>query len=63
MFPTRWCTRSASPAMPRAARARVQAYREAGADLPIVYTVVGPGDDAEVVARTIRALAPGSSPA
>lgn len=46
-----------------AARTRVQAYREAGADLPIVYTVVGPGDDAEVVARTIRALAPGSSPA
>jgi alkanesulfonate monooxygenase SsuD/methylene tetrahydromethanopterin reductase-like flavin-dependent oxidoreductase (luciferase family) len=46
-----------------AARGRVEAYRDAGADLPIVYTVVGPGDGSEVVTRTIRALAPGSSPA
>jgi 5,10-methylenetetrahydromethanopterin reductase len=44
-----------------AARTRVEAYREAGADLPIVYTVVGPGDGVEMVSRTIRELAPRSA--
>lgn len=40
------------------ARERLQAYREAGADLPVVYPVVSGDDPSGSVAATIRALAP-----
>ncbi len=44
---------------PAAARVRLEAFREAGADLPIVYPVAA-GDDPEgSVSETLRALAPG----
>ncbi len=41
-----------------AARVRLAAYLEAGADLPIVYPVVDPHGPAEPVAITMRVLAP-----
>jgi alkanesulfonate monooxygenase SsuD/methylene tetrahydromethanopterin reductase-like flavin-dependent oxidoreductase (luciferase family) len=40
------------------ARKRLDAYRAAGADLPIVYPVVDPAGGTEAVAVTLRALAP-----
>ena len=44
---------------PAAARVRLEAFREAGADLPVVYPVAA-GDDPEAsVSDTLRALAPG----
>lgn len=42
-----------------AARARLDAYREAGADLPVIYPVAGADDPAGSVAATLRAMAPG----
>jgi alkanesulfonate monooxygenase SsuD/methylene tetrahydromethanopterin reductase-like flavin-dependent oxidoreductase (luciferase family) len=43
------------------ARDRLDAYREAGADLPIVYPVLPPGSpSAEAAVETLRAVAPGS---
>lgn len=39
---------------------RLRSYREAGADVPIVYPVVGPGEPVENVARTLAVLAPGT---
>jgi alkanesulfonate monooxygenase SsuD/methylene tetrahydromethanopterin reductase-like flavin-dependent oxidoreductase (luciferase family) len=48
---------------PSAARDRLHAYREAGADLAVVYPVVDPGagpDGVDAVSRTLRALAPGT---
>ena len=44
---------------PFAARARLDAYREAGADLPIVYPVAAGGDPIGSVARTLIAAEPG----
>lgn len=44
----------------RAARARLAAYREAGADLPIVYPVAV-GEPAPSILGTLLALAPGGS--
>jgi len=41
-----------------AARARLDAYREAGADLPVIYPVPVPDDPAVSVAATLRATAP-----
>jgi alkanesulfonate monooxygenase SsuD/methylene tetrahydromethanopterin reductase-like flavin-dependent oxidoreductase (luciferase family) len=43
------------------ARDRVEAFREAGADLPIVYPVATP-DPAASIETTLRALAPGRDP-
>jgi alkanesulfonate monooxygenase SsuD/methylene tetrahydromethanopterin reductase-like flavin-dependent oxidoreductase (luciferase family) len=40
------------------ARERLQAYRDAGADLPVVYPVTGAVDPGGSVAATIHALAP-----
>lgn len=43
------------------ARERLQAYRDAGADLPVVYPVVNAGartDGAKAVSKTLEALAP-----
>jgi alkanesulfonate monooxygenase SsuD/methylene tetrahydromethanopterin reductase-like flavin-dependent oxidoreductase (luciferase family) len=46
------------PRDPAAAAARLQEYRDAGADLPVVYPVVA-GEDVEAsLTATIRALAP-----
>ena len=44
---------------PAAARVRLDAFREAGADLPIVYPVAAGEDPARSVSATLRALAPG----
>ncbi|MGH2595228.1 MAG: LLM class flavin-dependent oxidoreductase [Actinomycetota bacterium] len=44
---------------PAAARVRLDAFREAGADLPIVYPVAAGGDPEGSVSETLRALAPG----
>jgi alkanesulfonate monooxygenase SsuD/methylene tetrahydromethanopterin reductase-like flavin-dependent oxidoreductase (luciferase family) len=41
-----------------AAAARLQEYRDAGADLPVVYPVVAGGDLEASLTATIRALAP-----
>ena len=46
---------------PAEARARLQAFRDAGAQLPVVYPVAAAGTSVEVVARTLRELAPGMS--
>jgi alkanesulfonate monooxygenase SsuD/methylene tetrahydromethanopterin reductase-like flavin-dependent oxidoreductase (luciferase family) len=43
---------------PGDARERLQAYRDAGADLPVVYPALLPGDDGASVRSTLRALAP-----
>jgi alkanesulfonate monooxygenase SsuD/methylene tetrahydromethanopterin reductase-like flavin-dependent oxidoreductase (luciferase family) len=43
---------------PDAARGRLDAYREAGADLVVVYPVAGGTDPAVGVADTLEALAP-----
>ena len=48
------------PADPAAARARLEGYREAGADLPVVYPVATPEDGAGSVEDTLRAAAPTS---
>ena len=46
---------------PAEGRARLQVYRDAGADLPIVYPVPAPGSDpASSVLATLGALAPGA---
>jgi alkanesulfonate monooxygenase SsuD/methylene tetrahydromethanopterin reductase-like flavin-dependent oxidoreductase (luciferase family) len=42
------------------ARARLHAYREAGADLPVVYPVAGGASAPASLLATIRALAPGA---
>ncbi len=42
-----------------AARERLNAYREAGADLPVVYPIACGEDPAASVAATLRAVAPG----
>ena len=44
---------------PAEARSRLQAFRDAGAELPVVYPVSAAGTSVEAVARTLRALAPG----
>jgi alkanesulfonate monooxygenase SsuD/methylene tetrahydromethanopterin reductase-like flavin-dependent oxidoreductase (luciferase family) len=44
---------------PAAARVRLEAFREAGAELPIVYPVAAGDDPAGSVSETLRALAPG----
>jgi alkanesulfonate monooxygenase SsuD/methylene tetrahydromethanopterin reductase-like flavin-dependent oxidoreductase (luciferase family) len=46
------------PSDPEAARERLHRYREAGADLPVVYPVLAPGEAAEASLATLRALAP-----
>jgi 5,10-methylenetetrahydromethanopterin reductase len=46
------------PGDPDRARARLNEYREAGADLPVVYPVVGSGEDAGAALAALRALAP-----
>ena len=43
---------------PAAARERLDAYREAGADLPVVYPVATPSDPIGSVARTLIAAVP-----
>ena len=43
---------------PKDARARLEAFRDAGADLPVVYPVVTGADPAGSAAETLRALAP-----
>ena len=43
---------------PARARGRFEAYREAGADLPVVYPVLAPGEGAEASIVTLRTLAP-----
>jgi alkanesulfonate monooxygenase SsuD/methylene tetrahydromethanopterin reductase-like flavin-dependent oxidoreductase (luciferase family) len=48
----------ALPGDPSAARERLEAYREAGADLPVVYPVATPGDAVGSVARTLIAAVP-----
>jgi alkanesulfonate monooxygenase SsuD/methylene tetrahydromethanopterin reductase-like flavin-dependent oxidoreductase (luciferase family) len=40
------------------ARERLQAYRDAGADLPVVYPVIGEADPVGSLAATLHALAP-----
>jgi alkanesulfonate monooxygenase SsuD/methylene tetrahydromethanopterin reductase-like flavin-dependent oxidoreductase (luciferase family) len=46
------------PDEPAAARARLEAYRDAGADLPVVYPVATRADPAGSVGATLRATAP-----
>ena len=48
------------PADPAAARARLEGYREAGADLPVVSPGATPEDGAGSVEDTLRAAAPTS---
>jgi 2-methylisocitrate lyase-like PEP mutase family enzyme len=43
---------------PDAARNRLQAYRSAGADLPVVYPVLAPGEGPEAALAVLGALAP-----
>jgi alkanesulfonate monooxygenase SsuD/methylene tetrahydromethanopterin reductase-like flavin-dependent oxidoreductase (luciferase family) len=45
------------------ARDRLDAYREAGADLPVVYPVLASGERAEDSIRVLSALSPGLSEA
>lgn len=47
---------------PAGAHRRLQAYRAAGADLPVVYPVLAPGEDARAATVTLRTLAPGGDP-
>ena len=46
------------PGDPDRARARLDGYREAGADLVVVYPVLAPGEDADASIAVLRALAP-----
>jgi alkanesulfonate monooxygenase SsuD/methylene tetrahydromethanopterin reductase-like flavin-dependent oxidoreductase (luciferase family) len=46
------------PGDPAEARARLDAYRDAGADLPVVYPVPAGDDAAGSVEATLRAAAP-----
>jgi alkanesulfonate monooxygenase SsuD/methylene tetrahydromethanopterin reductase-like flavin-dependent oxidoreductase (luciferase family) len=46
------------PRDPASARRRLQVYRDAGADLPVVYPVLAPGEGAEASITTLAALAP-----
>src|SRR5207249_1575334 len=46
------------PADPAAARERLLAYAEAGADLPVVYPVVAGPDASDDARATLRGLAP-----
>jgi alkanesulfonate monooxygenase SsuD/methylene tetrahydromethanopterin reductase-like flavin-dependent oxidoreductase (luciferase family) len=46
------------PGNPEQARERLDRYREAGADLPVVYPVLAPGEAAEASIPTLVALAP-----
>ncbi|HEY5859164.1 MAG TPA: LLM class flavin-dependent oxidoreductase, partial [Actinomycetota bacterium] len=44
---------------PAAVRGRLDAYRDAGADLPVVYPMLVPGSDPhDSITATIRGLAP-----
>jgi alkanesulfonate monooxygenase SsuD/methylene tetrahydromethanopterin reductase-like flavin-dependent oxidoreductase (luciferase family) len=43
---------------PGLARDRLEAYREAGADLPVVYPVLAPGEGPEAALAALGALAP-----
>ena len=43
---------------PDAARDRLRAYRDAGADLPVVYPVLAAGEGRDASLRTLTALAP-----
>jgi hypothetical protein len=43
---------------PDAARIRLEAYRLAGADLPVVYPVLAPGEGPEASLSVLRALSP-----
>jgi hypothetical protein len=43
---------------PDRSRKRLEAYREAGADLPVVYPVLAPGEGPAASIATLRALAP-----
>ncbi|HZB02125.1 MAG TPA: hypothetical protein VE800_08460, partial [Actinomycetota bacterium] len=43
---------------PGRARDRLDAYRAAGADLPVVYPVLAPGEGAAASIRTLGLLAP-----
>ena len=45
---------------PAEARSRLQAFRDAGAQLPVVYPVTASGTSVETVARTLHELAPGA---
>lgn len=47
------------PGDPAAARVRLQAYRDAGADLPVVYSVLAGDDGREASLAVLAALAPG----
>jgi len=41
-----------------AAKERLEAYRQAGADIPVVYPVLAPGEGAEASLTVLRALSP-----
>lgn len=43
---------------PAAARDRLEAYRRAGADLPVVYPVLAPGEGRDASLAVLRALSP-----
>jgi alkanesulfonate monooxygenase SsuD/methylene tetrahydromethanopterin reductase-like flavin-dependent oxidoreductase (luciferase family) len=43
---------------PGEARGRLEAYRAAGADLPVVYPVLAPGETSDAAISTLRVLAP-----
>jgi alkanesulfonate monooxygenase SsuD/methylene tetrahydromethanopterin reductase-like flavin-dependent oxidoreductase (luciferase family) len=43
---------------PARARERLDAYRHAGADLPVVYPVLAPGEGREAALEVLRALSP-----
>ena len=53
-----WSARWPWWASPSAARERLEGYREAGADLPVVYPVATPSDPIGSVARTMIAAVP-----
>ena len=40
------------------AKDRLEAYREAGADLPVVYPVLAPGEGPEASIAALEALSP-----
>lgn len=46
------------PGDPARARERLDAYREAGADLPVVYPVLAPGETGAASIETLRRLSP-----
>jgi 5,10-methylenetetrahydromethanopterin reductase len=43
---------------PDRARDRLEAYRKAGADLPVVYPVLAPGEGREAALATLRTFSP-----